>query len=240
MDASTFRHEEIMPVLSNFYERVRRDPWLGPVFNDVVEDWSEHLQRLEDFWSSLMLTSGRYKGNPVAMHVIHAHRIEPQMFVRWLQLWEQTTNEMVSADVARDMQAKAARIAERLNRAMHGPDASVSAQCSSGAGLAKPYRTTPIFNHETVPSVLLSRHQTKDGSWAVVRIAEGQIVLHFEGIDGSTAVLDRQRPGFIEPLQRHHLELQGPVRFQLEFFDRDPRPNHNMNQQGGFHAHAPK
>lgn len=219
-----------MPVLSRFYARVRRDPELGPIFNDVVEDWSEHLQRLEDFWSSLMLTSGRYKGNPVAMHVIHAHRIKPHMFAQWLRLWEETTNEMVPAAVARDMQTKAVRIADRLNRAIHGSETSVYAQRSSDAALPEPYRTTRIFDHETVPPALLSQHQTKDGSWSVVRIIEGQIVLHSEGTDGSPAVLDRGHPGFIEPRQPHHLELQGPVRFQIEFFDRDPRPILNMNQ----------
>ncbi|MCO5734318.1 group III truncated hemoglobin [Rhizobium sp. SSA_523] len=128
MGEITLMQEDIMLVLSRFYAKARRDAELGPVFNDAVKDWSEHLQRLEDFWSSLMLTTGRYKGNPVAMHLIHADRIEPHMFVRWLKLWEETTNELVSADVAWEMQTKAARIAERLNTAMHGPEAVIVAR----------------------------------------------------------------------------------------------------------------
>lgn len=239
MYADRFGQQDIMPVLSRFYARVRNDPDLGPVFNTVVTDWAEHLQRLEDFWSSLMLTSGRYKGNPVAMHVIHAHQIQPHMFARWLELWEETTNDMVPGDVAREMQVKAARIADRLNRAMHGPDAVVAARWPSEHLPEQPYRRTTIFDQHTVPPALLSRHETKEGTWAIIRVVEGEIVLNAEGAT-SRSVLDRNRLGVVEPGQSHHLELLGPVRFQLEFFDRDPRPTINMKQQGSCHAYAPE
>lgn len=45
-----------------FYARVRADIALGPIFNDAIGDWPEHLEKLAAFWSSVMLTSGRYKG----------------------------------------------------------------------------------------------------------------------------------------------------------------------------------
>lgn len=235
MKPAALKQEDIMPVLSRFYASVRQDPQLGPVFNTIVEDWTEHLQRLEDFWSSLMLTSGRYKGNPVAMHVIHAQRIQPHMFARWLELWEETTNEMVHADVARDMQAKAARIAERLNSAMHGPASAVAPCDLSSAAPAKPYRQTAIFDHETVPPALLTRHETRAGTWAIVRVIEGRIALHLHDTTTVSLDLDPLHPGVIAPRQPHHLALGGPVRFRLEFFDRDPQENHR-NQQGAFHA----
>ncbi|OAE49101.1 hypothetical protein A7J57_00250 [Agrobacterium tumefaciens] len=156
--------EDIMPVLSSFSARVRLDRELGPVFNSIAEDWAEHQQRLEEFWLSLALASGRYKGNPVAMHVIHANRIQPQIFAKWLQLREQTTSEMMSADIARDIQGKAARIADRLNRVMHGPEAVVVARRPSSTEVAKPYRTARIFDREAVPPALLNQHETKDGT----------------------------------------------------------------------------
>jgi truncated hemoglobin YjbI len=49
--------------------RARLDPVIGPVFNNAVKDWNEHLRKLYDFWSLVMLTSCRYKGNPMAAHV---------------------------------------------------------------------------------------------------------------------------------------------------------------------------
>jgi hemoglobin len=106
-------------LLERFYERVRADAALGPVFNDAVGDWSHHLGTLGDFWSSVMLTTGRYKGNPMAVHLQHGARINSEMFGRWLELWTLTTDEMVSPDVAAAMQAKAARIAQSLELAIH-------------------------------------------------------------------------------------------------------------------------
>ena len=119
MDTVPALDEATLPaLLARFYEKVRLDDDLGPLFNDVVHDWSEHLQRIGDFWSSVMLTSGRYKGNPVVIHLMHAHRITPEMFERWLALWEETTSEMLPRAVAAVMQAKARRIAETLKGAL--------------------------------------------------------------------------------------------------------------------------
>jgi hemoglobin len=106
-------------LLERFYERVRADAELGPVFNDAVGDWSRHLATLVDFWSSVMLTTGRYKGDPMQAHLKHGARISSEMFGRWLALWTQTTDEMMSPDVAAAMQAKAARIAQSLDLALH-------------------------------------------------------------------------------------------------------------------------
>jgi len=105
-------------LLRRFYDRVRSDAELGPVFNDAVHDWAEHLDRLEDLWSSVMLASGRYKGKSVVIHLIHADRITPGMFSRWLELWEQATTELLPDEVARTAQAKARRIAKSLQVAI--------------------------------------------------------------------------------------------------------------------------
>lgn len=74
-------------VVDAFYARVRADAELGPIFNDAVHDWPEHLEKLSAFWSSVMLTSGRYKGQPVPAHMKHKTRITPELFERWLALW---------------------------------------------------------------------------------------------------------------------------------------------------------
>jgi len=121
MDPSqTAEIEAALPaLLERFYARVRADAELGPVFNEAVGDWDHHLGTLADFWSSVMLTSGRYKGNPMAVHLRHAARIPSEMFGRWLSIWTETTDEMMSPAVATVMQAKAARIAQSLDAAIH-------------------------------------------------------------------------------------------------------------------------
>lgn len=119
MDPAPALDEAVLPaLLTRFYERVRRDDVLGPLFNDVIRDWPDHLGRIADFWSSVMLGSGRYKGNPVVIHLLHAPRMTPEMFARWLALWQETTTEMLPATVATAMQAKAHRIAQTLQGAL--------------------------------------------------------------------------------------------------------------------------
>ncbi|MDZ4067352.1 MAG: group III truncated hemoglobin [Tabrizicola sp.] len=111
-------NEGLEQLVGAFYARVRSDSELGPIFNDAISDWPEHLGKLAAFWSSVMLGSGRYKGQPVPAHNKHRDRITPALFNRWLSLWADVTAEMMSAEAAAALQAKAARIAESLQLAM--------------------------------------------------------------------------------------------------------------------------
>jgi len=106
----------IAALIERFYSKARRDPVIGPVFNAAVEDWDAHLCTLCDFWSSVMLTTGRYKGNPMAAHV--KHPIEPAFFDRWLALWRETAAELFAPPLAERFRDKAERIAESLKLAL--------------------------------------------------------------------------------------------------------------------------
>ncbi len=110
--------EGLARLVTRFYGAVRSDALIGPVFNDAIHDWPEHLEKLTAFWSSLMLTSGRYKGTPMAAHLKHRARLTPEMFERWLALWYEATAAEMPAEVATAMQAKAQRIAESFKLAL--------------------------------------------------------------------------------------------------------------------------
>ena len=101
-----------------FYARVRADAELGPLFDAAVGDWPEHLDKLQSFWSSVMLTTGRYKGSPMGAHLRHAGAIEPAMFDRWLELWRETAAKHLAPADAAAVIAKAERIAESLKLAL--------------------------------------------------------------------------------------------------------------------------
>lgn len=112
-------------LVRNFYGRARRDPVIGP----VVTDCGGHLQKLCDFCSSVMLTTGRYKGNPMAAHM--KHPIEPAFFERWLSLWTQTAHALFAPAVAALFVEKAQRIGENLQLALFYRPASVGgAKCA--------------------------------------------------------------------------------------------------------------
>ena len=106
-------------LIDRFYLKVRRDAVLGPVFEAAIvpQEWQEHLATMRRFWSSVMLTSGRYSGNPVAIHQALPN-LEPPMFVRWLALFEQTANGLFVPSVADRFAAKARRIAASLQIAV--------------------------------------------------------------------------------------------------------------------------
>lgn len=105
-------------VVHTFYGKVRDDAALGPVFDHAISDWPHHLGKMVAFWSSMMLASGRYKGNPLMMHVKHKARITPALFDRWLALWAETTDALLPPAAAAALQAKAGRISERLQLGM--------------------------------------------------------------------------------------------------------------------------
>ena len=107
--------ERLSELVDLFYGRVRKDDLIGPVFNRAIDDWPEHLDRLKAFWSSVMLTSGRYKGRPLPAHVKHGDSIRQASFDRWLELWREATEDVLPPAAAAAMQEKAGRIAESLS-----------------------------------------------------------------------------------------------------------------------------
>lgn len=106
-------------LVPRFYARVRSDALLGPVFNRAIDDWPAHLQKLTDFWSSVMLTTGRYKGQPMRAHMLHQAEITPEMFSRWLDLWESTAAQCLPPEAALAVVNKAHHIAASLQMGLY-------------------------------------------------------------------------------------------------------------------------
>ena len=99
-------------VLRAFYARVRVDSLIGPIFNTRVHDWESHLVRIGDFWSAVMLRSGRYQGQPMRLHL--PLPIDATHFDRWLELFETTTREFCSAEIAQQFIQRARTIGRSL------------------------------------------------------------------------------------------------------------------------------
>jgi hemoglobin len=115
---------EIKCLVDQFYAKVRTDPELAPIFNRAIrgDDWEPHLAIMRSFWSSVMLTSGRYKGNPVAKH-LPLVGMQPSLFDHWLDLFSRTCHELFVDDLAAEFIVKAQRIAESLKLALfYRPD----------------------------------------------------------------------------------------------------------------------
>jgi hemoglobin len=126
VDGSLFAEvteEAIALLIDRFYASVRQEPVLGPIFEAAIspERWPEHLATMRRFWSSVMLTSGRYSGNPIAIHKAMP-KLQRPMFARWLALFEATAGELFIPEVAVQFTAKAQRIAASLQSSLfRGP-----------------------------------------------------------------------------------------------------------------------
>lgn len=218
--------EQSLPgLIDTFYGRVRQDPELGPVFNDAVDDWDHHLGLLVEFWSSVMLGTKSFRGNPMQAHLKHVARIRSDMFGRWLSIWNATTSELLSPAAAEAIQAKAARIGQSLDMALHyRPERPALEPAQEGAAVAKsaPYRSTPIFTQDSLPPALRSAHSTKAGVWGVIRVLEGCVRYRIESQD-TDQMLSPGVPGFVQPQELHHVEPIGDIRMQVEFYDHPPR-----------------
>src|SRR5947208_16622162 len=108
----------IRQLVDAFYVKVQADPELGPIFARAIPgDWQPHLNKMYAFWSSVMLTTGRYKGNPLVKHLV-IPGIRPQLFERWLALFNETCGELFDDGVSEEVRVKAVRIDESLMLAL--------------------------------------------------------------------------------------------------------------------------
>lgn len=113
-------------LVERFYARVRQDPVLAPVFLAVIggtdADWAAHLDRIADFWSSVMHGSGRYHGDPFSAH-LRLPGLQPAMFGRWLALFQAACIEVLDPETAAAFSGRADRIARSLQAglSLHAP-----------------------------------------------------------------------------------------------------------------------
>ncbi|CAN5446169.1 truncated hemoglobin [soil metagenome] len=104
----------ISRLVESFYDTVRQDSMLGPIFAERIEDWPHHLTRMKDFWASIMLESGRFNGNPMRKHIAIGG-LDEAHFTRWRSLWDRTlARNAPNAAVADRFREAAQRIGESL------------------------------------------------------------------------------------------------------------------------------
>jgi hemoglobin len=108
----------IEQLVRSFYERVRTDELLAPVFDARIRDWEPHLAQMFAFWSSVALMSGRYHGAPMPKHV--PLPIDAAHFDRWLALFEETASEICPPEAAAHFVERARRIAASLELGVAG------------------------------------------------------------------------------------------------------------------------
>jgi hemoglobin len=102
----------ISVLVTAFYAQVRNDPLIGPIFEEKVDDWNHHLEKLCAFWSSVVLMTGRYHGQPMQAHL--SLPIRAEHFERWLEIFEATALSVCPRKAADVFIDRACRIADSL------------------------------------------------------------------------------------------------------------------------------
>ncbi len=103
----------VSDLVEQFYARVRDDSALGPIFTAHITNWPVHLEQMKRFWRSVLFSSGEFVGSPMAKHIAIAG-LDRSLFVRWLDLFGATLDELGSAEARDHVHASARMIANSL------------------------------------------------------------------------------------------------------------------------------
>lgn len=96
--------KDIALLVNTFYEKVRKENTLGPIFNGIISDWEAHLEILTNFWESQLFLKRKYTGDPIKAHIktddYMGNTMSMEHFGIWLNLWFATIDELFSGETA--------------------------------------------------------------------------------------------------------------------------------------------
>ena len=106
--------EDVKLLVNRFYDSVREDELLGPIFNDVIKDrWPEHLEKMYRFWQTVLLEEHTYYGSPFPPHA--KLPVEKLHFERWIKLFITTVDNHFDGELAYEAKWRAQKMAEMFN-----------------------------------------------------------------------------------------------------------------------------
>jgi hemoglobin len=111
--------QDLERLLDTFYDRVKVDPLIGPIFNDVAGvNWPEHVANIYNFWDTLLFGAENYRGRPFPPHVPLELRAEH--FRRWLELFFFTVDESFVGLKADEIKTRAYQIGQNFHGRLEG------------------------------------------------------------------------------------------------------------------------
>lgn len=78
-------------------------------------------------------------------------------------------------------------------------------------------RTTDVFDNHTVPAGLLRAHRVAEGVWGRLVVHTGCLTFVFDDEPDQPIAVAAGETVAIPPARQHHLELDGPTTFAVEF-----------------------
>jgi len=101
---------DIKIFIDAFYDKVRIDPIIGPVFAARIpnDNWTSHLERMYSFWHTILFGVSDYRGNPFAKH--EQLPIQARHFERWIALLTETVDALFVGVKAEEVKMRAIKI----------------------------------------------------------------------------------------------------------------------------------
>lgn len=110
-DKEILHLDDIKQLVDTFYNKVQTNALIGPVFNERIQDrWPQHLEKMYSFWQTVLLEEYTYFSRPFPPHA--QLPVEREHFETWLNLFNETVDELFTGDKATEAKWRANKMAE--------------------------------------------------------------------------------------------------------------------------------
>lgn len=116
MSFQTIDDDNLRVLVTTFYAEVRQEPLLGPIFEERIgASWERHMDRMVDFWSAVLLGTGRFRGNPMLKHALIPD-LSARHFDRWMEMFEVVCRRLYASESAELILLRAGNMRRGLER----------------------------------------------------------------------------------------------------------------------------
>jgi hemoglobin len=114
--------EDVIKLVDHFYENLLNDGEMKPVFQPSAEHWTEHVERVYNFWENWLFQTGNYHGGMMWVHIERhkTHPLNTSLFERWLAYWFASTDLLFQGKNADFVKSKALEIGQIMNARLNG------------------------------------------------------------------------------------------------------------------------
>ncbi len=122
MKYETINEESIAKLMEIFYEKIRKDKDLSPIFNASVgtsdEEWKAHKAKIGNFWQGMLLGTGDYNGQPLKKH-LDLPPFAQEFFTIWLGLFEESLSVLYNEEMKNVILQRANMIASHFQNMLY-------------------------------------------------------------------------------------------------------------------------
>lgn len=111
--------DDIAHLMRTFYGRMYEDEVMGPIFKDIAQmDLEAHIPVMCDFWELQLFQKQGYRGGMMMVHfqLNYLIPLEHHHFMRWMDYWVSTLDDLFAGPRATWAKTVAARVARNMNQ----------------------------------------------------------------------------------------------------------------------------